>query len=42
MEYINSTASRQLSASNNMRALEKAVNESDVRVALRKTVSARA
>ena len=42
MEYINSTASRQLSARDNMRALEKAVLEQDIRVALRKSVTTRA
>ena len=42
MEYINSTTSRKLAARDNMRALEKAINEQDVRIALRKTVQARA
>ena len=41
MDYINSTSSRKLSARENMRALEKVINEADVRISLRKTVAAR-
>ena len=42
MEHINSTASRQLNPRENMRALEKAALEQDIRVALRKNVTVRA
>ena len=36
MEYINSTASRQLTPAENMRALERAVQEADIRISIRK------
>ena len=36
MEYINSTASRKLTPAENMRALERAVLEADIRIQVRK------
>ena len=42
MEHINSTATRQISSRENMRALEKACLEADIRVNLRKVAETRA
>ena len=41
MDYINSRDSRRLSARDSMRAMERACLEHDVRISIRKTVSAR-